>query len=106
MHENSIIAFKNISKSGKRGERRGLILNFFKMYKDRCFTDRQVMLALGFNDMNQVRPRITELYKLKNSKGEPIPILEESERVIMKGTNIPVRKSRIVSRLRRLKSCK
>lgn len=60
MHVNSLAAYE----SGRRelfSARELAILDALR--KLRCATDRGVMLALGFTDMNSVRPRITELIK-------------------------------------------
>jgi chromosome condensin MukBEF MukE localization factor len=65
MHINSINAYhEELPKLSKRAS---VIYNFFANTHsrlERFYTDRQVKTILGFNDMNQVRPRITELIKL------------------------------------------
>lgn len=48
-------------------------------------TDREVMIALGFTDMNSVRPRITELVKdglLVEDGSETDPITGKTVRVV------------------------
>tara|TARA_R100001510_G_scaffold55612_1_gene59819 strand:+ start:2475 stop:2753 length:279 start_codon:yes stop_codon:yes gene_type:complete len=65
MHNNSIKAYhEELPRLSKRASD---IYNFFANIdnrNERFFTDRQVKTILGFDDMNQVRPRITELIKL------------------------------------------
>lgn len=62
MHENSIRSYAEIRAelTGRRLE----VLVFMES-QSKPVTDRQVMNGLGKNDMNAVRPRITELLKLK-----------------------------------------
>ena len=62
MHENSIRSYAEIR--GQLTGRRLEILLFMEA-KSRAVTDREVMLGLQKSDMNAVRPRITELVKLK-----------------------------------------
>ena len=57
-HENSMFAYEETVK--ERAARREAVLGVF-MTADRPLTDREVMIRLGFNDMNAVRPRITEM---------------------------------------------
>ena len=40
------------------------ILRFLVNKKGQAFTDRGIMRVLGFTEMNQVRPRITELLRV------------------------------------------
>tara|TARA_R100001163_G_scaffold14424_1_gene13172 strand:- start:4136 stop:4414 length:279 start_codon:yes stop_codon:yes gene_type:complete len=65
MHINSINAYhEELPRLSKRAS---AIYNFFANTHsrlERFYTDRQVKTILGFNDMNQVRPRITELIQL------------------------------------------
>jgi len=57
IHPNSRAAHKALD--GKIGERQQAVLDTVTRLGEA--TDRQVMEAMGFSDMNQVRPRITEL---------------------------------------------
>lgn len=56
IHANSLIAFRTLDRKG----RSEAILSVYRESM-RPLTDRQVMEALGFADMNQIRPRCTEL---------------------------------------------
>lgn len=58
MHINSLAAFDDIEE--QRSERADVIYSLM-MRSGVAMTDRQVAQALGFSDMNMVRPRITEL---------------------------------------------
>lgn len=62
MHINSLQAYEDI-KHKKIGRRHHLILRAVDDLEKA--TDRQVMTYLNFHDPNQVRPRITELIKLR-----------------------------------------
>lgn len=59
IHQNSIDAFHSIED---KASRRQVVLDVFKR-KQAPLTDRQVKNLLGFDDLNQVRPRLTELVK-------------------------------------------
>lgn len=61
MHINSIEAY--VSEFGNISKRAKLIYNHLRSNSDICYSDRDVMIALGFDEPNQVRPRITELVK-------------------------------------------
>lgn len=58
MHSNSIAAWRNLDTA----TRSRMVLDAFA--KHGGMTDRQCMEALGFGDMNAVRPRITELVQV------------------------------------------
>lgn len=58
MHINSLAAFDEIEE--ERSDRAEIIYALMTAASV-PMTDRQVMQALGFSDMNMVRPRITEL---------------------------------------------
>lgn len=58
MHANSKAAWKTI-KTSKRAQQ---ILDFASQHQP--MTDRQLRNAMGFDDLNQVRPRVTELHDL------------------------------------------
>ncbi len=60
MHVNSLAAYE-AGRVEMFSARELAILGALRRLK--CATDRGVMLALGFTDMNSVRPRITELIK-------------------------------------------
>lgn len=60
-HINSLCAYF-AGESGLFSKRELLILDLLREGRNRAgLTDREVMLALGFSDMNAVRPRLTEL---------------------------------------------
>jgi hypothetical protein len=56
-HENSIVGFYETTT--ERARRRVAVMEAFKS-AGRPLTDREVCHALGFNDMNAARPRISE----------------------------------------------
>lgn len=58
MHDNSVTAYRE--EGSKLGKRASEVLAFFR-HAGRALPDREVMKALGYSDMNAVRPRITEL---------------------------------------------
>jgi len=57
MHTNSLEAFKKIDPS----TRHYAVLMVYVKHHPHALTDREVMFELDFDDMNNVRPRITEL---------------------------------------------
>lgn len=60
IHANSHESFKNLS----RDKRRQRILSIYQASAGvECFTDRQICRMLGFEDLNAVRPRISEMVK-------------------------------------------
>lgn len=58
MHINSLAAFDEIEE--ERSERANVIYSLMTTAAS-AMTDRQIAQALGFSDINMVRPRITEL---------------------------------------------
>lgn len=58
MHQNSLDAFDDIEE--ERSERAQVIYALLSR-ATHPMTDREIAAALGFTDMNMVRPRITEL---------------------------------------------
>lgn len=56
IHEHSIAAYH--SELPKLSRRAIAILNWLEMHPKK--TDREIMLGMGFTDMNMVRPRVTE----------------------------------------------
>lgn len=58
MHENSLTAYEE--ERSNLSQRAQQVLEHFTC-STRALTDRQVMVALGYTEPNQVRPRITEL---------------------------------------------
>lgn len=56
IHENSIAAYHQ--EQAKLSRRALLVCAWIELHGPA--TDRQVMLGMGFTDMNAVRPRITE----------------------------------------------
>ena len=59
MHENSLLAYA--TERAHLSTREQMIVNRMKQDIFGQWTDRQVMNALGFTDMNAVRPRLTSL---------------------------------------------
>ena len=57
IHEHSIAAYHE--EGEKLSRRAARILDWLELHPGK--TDREVMLGLGFSDMNSVRPRVTEL---------------------------------------------
>lgn len=58
-HENSIIAYHDTHT--ERRVRKEAVLAIYQEWPQVRFADREIMIKLGFKDMNAVRPRITEL---------------------------------------------
>lgn len=58
IHENSLRSYRELKKE----DRFSAILKAFNTFKE-PLSDRDVKRMLGFEDMNSVRPRITELIK-------------------------------------------
>lgn len=84
-HPNSITAIKELKKGGKHNQ----ILQIFHIAR-RPLTDRQVKIMGRFDDMNEVRPRITELCSEQYGR------LEECGTVKDVKTKKPVRQTRLV----------
>jgi len=63
LHENSINAYQQLNKQA----RHEVILRVYFQHPE-GLTDREVAKILGFEDMNCVRPRITELVQDKKLK--------------------------------------
>ncbi len=59
-HPNSVASLKDEIQQGHPRDRRAEILRHIGLCSF-AVTDRMVCRALGYSDMNQVRPRITEL---------------------------------------------
>jgi len=82
VHQHSIKAYHEEEvKLSKRAE---MVLSHLKSC-EHPQTDRQVMASLGFSEPNAVRPRITELIKLKlvEERGSvKCPITEKTVRVV------------------------
>lgn len=79
MHENSIAANKTLDKRTRADEVKGVIAG--------AMTDREIRDALGYREMNQVRPTITGLIDI----GELI----EAGRMTCDTTGRPVRLTRL-----------
>lgn len=62
MHVNSLAAYES-GRADLFSARELAILNFLRKLQGTSASDRDVMISLGFSDMNSVRPRITELVK-------------------------------------------
>ena len=84
MHSNSIEAYHELSDylTGRRGE----VYQWLKANGQA--TDRQIKEGLGYEDMNQVRPRVTELIEQD--------LIEECAQEIDGKTNRKVRVVRVV----------
>lgn len=83
IHQNSLTAYQSIKDLGDRHRR---IFELFMM-RGSPMTDRDVKVAGRFDDMNLVRPRITELIDLG--------FLVECGNVIDQATKKTVRQCRI-----------
>lgn len=84
MHANSLVAYWEGKEDLFSKRELAIIAAVRKAYHARA-TDRQVMTALGFTDMNSVRPRITELVKdglLAEVGSEVDPITQKTVRVV------------------------
>lgn len=85
MHKNSLKTNDCIEKDGSKLNRRVMVYNVYNY--EIPLSDREVMIILGFNDMNSVRPRITELIQegvleecgtVKDSDGKPQRLVRKS----------------------------
>ena len=54
----------NHGQDGPFGKRAKAIISKYAEHPNTAFRDREIKTKLGFEDMNSVRPRITELVKL------------------------------------------
>jgi len=84
IHVNSHSSFYEIKEDLKGRHKE--IFEVFKIGK-RAMTDRQVKETLGLDDMNTVRPRITELIKkgyLTESTNTKCPVTGKTVRVCRK----------------------
>jgi len=61
MHQNSLFAY--CEEKQVLGERAQSILVKLQAWAPNAATDRQITQAMGFSDLNCVRPRLTELIK-------------------------------------------
>ena len=59
MHENSLEAYFEEKKSKRLSKRAQEIVTVLKRYK--TLTAREIMISLDYEELNQVRPRLTEL---------------------------------------------
>ena len=83
MHQNSLEAYD--TEKPKLGERANRILRWMES-KPAPMTDREVKDQMGFHDMNEVRPRITELvkYNLLHEVGKKkCPATNKSVRIVI-----------------------
>lgn len=87
MHANSLEAYRSLNL----GERCALVLSVYADSSPLGLTDRQCMTMLGFSELNQVRPRITELID-----GE---YLKEIDNVKCAITNRKVRVCRVTDKV-------
>lgn len=84
-HPNSITAIRELKKGGKHNR----ILQIHHMM-GRPLTDREIKEIGKFEDMNEVRPRITELCSSQYAR------LEECGTVKDHKTKKPVRQTRLI----------
>jgi hypothetical protein len=79
MHENSLKAYREEEISlGKRA------FHIYEFLRDNqgFYTDREVQTHLGYDEPNNVRPRITELIKMGIVKeGEPVRCIKTGKTV-------------------------
>lgn len=61
-HNNSLMSYIEEKEIGNIGKRQQIILDYLKKY--RMATAREIMLGLDFEELNQVRPRLTELKQM------------------------------------------
>ena len=85
IHINSLVAKKQLKVKGKHNR----VLQVFHM-SNRPMTDREVKIFGKFDDMNEVRPRITELTQMIP------PRLEECGTVKCVVTQKQVRQTRLI----------
>ena len=85
MHNNSLLAYSSILPT--LSERQRPIVELLLQYAGIAFTDRQIKNELRLDDMNSVRPRITELCADN--------ILEEVDQVYCNTTGRLVRRVRL-----------
>jgi len=62
IHENSLLSYWSDGSAEMFSKREQLCIGALR--KLGSGTDREVMITLGFSDMNQVRPRLTRLISL------------------------------------------
>lgn len=93
IHRNSIQSFGEIRE--KLAGKHKAVWDTFRSV-DKSLTDRMVKDMLGFEDMNSVRPRITELVKngyLEESDRAKCPVTGKQVRVcrlsVFRGFNLP-----------------
>lgn len=88
-HENSKKSYRLLDKATRQAQ-------IYRMFKKRpeSYTDRQVLFWLNLDDMNQVRPRITELIR--------DGYLYEGKSVICSVTGRPVRTVKAYARRKKL----
>lgn len=87
IHSNSKEAFKAITESGRKENRKRDIIEFFLKDRATYFADYQICFGLGFADLNKVKPRLSEMHKED--------VLEEGPTVKSHDGSTPVRTSRI-----------
>ena len=85
VHKNSVKSHRELKKGGKHNR----ILQVFHIC-NRSLTDREVKIIGKFDDMNDVRPRITEL--LSEDYGRRLEYVDD---VICIKTNKEVRRTRL-----------
>ena len=86
MHPNSLLAYdlERLNLTKRKAQVYSLVYDY--QYNGHTVTDRQVMTALGFSDMNTVRPRLTELIKMGALlEGESVtcPVTHKTVRTIL-----------------------
>lgn len=70
VHENSLLSYIEEKENGRIGKRQSEVLEFLR--ENKTATAREIMLSLGYDDMNKIRPRLTELkgYNLIHEVGK------------------------------------
>jgi len=98
MHNNSLAADKLITDDGTKDKRRKAIIEIF-VRAQRPLSDWEVLQRFkpGSDNLNLVRPRISEMY------GGPNPVLEEGPPARSHCKNCNVRTSQLVSIKRQMK---
>mgnify|MGYP003636803622 FL=1 len=86
MHPNSLLAYEleRLNLTKRKAQVYSLVYDY--QHNGHTVTDRQVMTALGYSDMNSVRPRLTELIKmgaLLEGQSITCPVTHKTVRTIL-----------------------
>ena len=93
MHNNSKAAFKSITESGAKNNRKRDILEFYLKNPTMFYADYEICFGLGFADLNKCRPRISDMFN--DPKDPRVCLLEEGPPKKSHDSNLNVRTSRI-----------